>query len=164
MTEENVKNKELPNDLKSLLPEKVIELFEDITENDVNKKIFKYMQSLDEVIYYNDFTLEDRAKASIGIQQGFVNCLFKERALLSKLKEMKEKIEDDIKSKYNDDSERYKKPLKSIFDTDERLKKINKGISDQNEVVDFLELSIDNLKQYTYSIRNVVDYKKLSNY
>ena len=160
MTEQKL----LPDSLKSLLPEKVIEIFEDIRSDDVNQKIFKYMQSLDEVIYFNDFTLEDRAKASIGIQQGFVNSLFKERALLSRMKSKKEEIEDELKKRYNDDSERFKTPLKALFDGDERLKKLNKGISEQNEVVLFLEKSIDNLKDYTYSIKNVVEYKKLSNY
>lgn len=164
MTDEVKTSKPLPEAFKVLLPEKVVELFEDIASTDVNSKIFKYMESLDEVIYYNDFSLEDRAKASIGIQQGFVNCLFRERALLNRLKEAKEKIENEIKDKQKEDTERFKTPLRAIFDSDESLKKVNKGIAVQNEVVLFLEKSIDNLKDFTYSIKNVVEYKKLSNY
>ena len=164
MTDEVKSNKPLPEDLKAMLPEKVIELFEDIGSNDVNKKIFKYMESLDEVIYFNDFSLEDRAKASIGIQQGFVNCLFKERSLLTRLKDMKEKIEEELRGKFKTGEDRFKTPLRAMYDTDERLIKLNKAINEQNEVVLFLDQSIENLKQYTYSIKNVVEYKKLSNY
>lgn len=155
--------KVLPEGLKNLLPEQIIELFEDMHSTDVNTKIFKYMQSVDEVIYLNDFNLEDRAKASLGIHQGFVNSMFKERNLLARLTAAKESIEEKIKETHKNDPERFKNPVIRILDGDENLQKINKAISEQKEVILFLQAVIENMKNYTYTIKNVVEFKKLNN-
>ena len=141
------------------IPEKSLAIFNN-AEKTLSPKLLKYSEAITESLKLNDMNISDKSMVAPSIHHGFINCLFSERRILTKLKEKKEEAEEIYISRYGQTGEPKYKTQNEVSKVD-GIVKLEKAIKEQQEVVRYLEDICRIMSTFNFSIKNAVELMKL---
>ncbi len=128
----------------------------------LNKKILKYNDELSTDIKLSEMNIRDKTLSAPGLKVKWLRIFFEEKKLLNKLIESKNlKINEYV---INHGLQNVPK-LKTIEEAkrSEEIVKLEKFISEQKEVVDYLEQANKIMINYNFDIKNAIDILKMEN-
>lgn len=132
-------------------------------ESKDQSKLEKFYIEAKEDFSLSQINLSDKVKLAPGIKNKWIYRIVKEEKLLSKMRALQQEMVASL-AQYT----RKVKPsaIKSNTETlkQEDLELLNNEIKDQEEAIRFLHLLLDNqLKSFTWDLKNAIEYAKLEN-
>jgi hypothetical protein len=142
------------------IPDEIKALFTDAEVN-LTKKLQKINESVKEALALTDLNIMEKALVAPSLHHGFINCLFAERAILTKLEKKKEQVKKEYLERYGQmDIPKYQ--IQGEIDKLDDMKKLEEAIDMQKEVIRYLEEVCKILSGFGFSIKNSVDLLKIS--
>ena len=146
---------ELPDYISDITKELFAEAY-----NGLSVRLQKYSESVRNALLLTDMNLSDKALVVPAIHHGFVDCLFSERRKLKTLEDYRdEKIEDHVEKYGKSGAKRYE--TRVMAEQSEVIKKMDKAIESQKEVIRYLEEVCRILSNFNFSVKNCVDMMKM---
>lgn len=132
-------------------------------ESKDQSKLEKFYIEAKEDFSLSQINLSDKVKLAPGIKNKWIYRIVKEEKLLSKMRALQQEMVASLAQFV-----RKAKPsaIKSNTETlkQEDLELLNNEIKDQEEAIRFLHLLLDNqLKSFTWDLKNAIEYAKLEN-
>lgn len=132
-------------------------------ESKDQSKLEKFYLEAKEDFSLSQINLSDKVKLAPGIKNKWIYRIVKEEKLLSKMRALQQEMVASLAQFV-----RKAKPsaIKSNTETlkQEDLELLNNEIKDQEEAIRFLHLLLDNqLKSFTWDLKNAIEYAKLEN-
>lgn len=131
-----------------------------------NELIEKLYTELNEDMTVNIMNVRDKSMSVSAIRTKWVMKYFKENEMLKKLNKAKlQYIDKSIKELQVSDTS-YRSMSRSrleahIFSTDEKVKKIDKHIDSQKEVLQFMEYVLNIVADFNFTVKHTLDALKL---
>lgn len=134
-----------------------------MTEEKDQSKLEKFYIEAKEDFSLTQINLSDKVKLAPGIKNKWIYRIVKEEKLLSKMRALQQEMVASLAQ-----FARKVKPsaIKSNTETlkQEDLELLNSQIKEQEEAIRFLHLLLDNqLKSFTWDLKNAIEYAKLEN-
>jgi SOS response regulatory protein OraA/RecX len=128
----------------------------------LSPKMLKIQDSIYDSLSLDDLTLTDKAMVASKMVGNWIGTYYGEKRLLDKLKEKRETIIEEQVAKMLAKDKR--KPVYKLSDEAEKsapVRKLDKAIKEQEEVLKFLQEHLYNLKQFGFSIKSATELAKL---
>ena len=142
----------------SSIPSEARVLFQ-TAEDALPEKMKVLSKSAMQLLRLSDLNIQEKSMVAPLLKQGFVNCMFAERRILTRMKDAKKKLEEEALS-VNDGKPRYQAHLE--VSKGEKMQRVNEAIEAQTEVVRYVEELCKIFGGFGYDVKNSLELMKLS--
>ena len=125
-----------------------------------SSKLKAYHESIQDTLDIDDFNIFDKISKASAISASWITVLYNEKDCLKFLQRERDLVKDTYINSLDENCKAYLKD-KMAEENCPRLKDLDKAIKIQEDIVLFLKESNEVIKQFSWTIKNVIELKKL---